>query len=77
MYEVLTFHLGHVTKVRFVFPPGGVFGELSPRQQADEKKPSFGSFVKKSHERWKGGRTFGGGEISFIDEAWFIYVVFF
>lgn len=32
-------------------------------------KPSSASFVKKSHEQWKGGRTFGGERFFFIDEA--------
>lgn len=39
--------------VRFFFPRW--IGELSS-QQAD-LKPSFASFVKKSHEQWKGGRS--------------------
>lgn len=57
------------TKVRFFFPPpGGFTGELSPSQQAD-LKPSPTSFVKKSHEEWKGGRTFGGERFLFVDEA--------
>ena len=56
MYEVLTFHLGNVSTVRFFPPPVVHLGELSPSQQAD-LKPSFASFVKKSHDQWKGGRS--------------------